>query len=221
MDYKKSSNGLILKEFGRNVQKMVEYACSVEDRQQRNKVTHEVVRIMICLNPQLKEQADYEKKVWDSVYEMSGYSLDVDAPFPKPEIPAVDLRRPKKIAYYTHKSRFRQYGSNVELMIRKAAQMENEAEKEAYISNIASIMKSSLKQNEGDKDFVLEKTVVEHLIILSKGILNIDSEKLRFAKMSAKGQLPPPLPSKNKNNNRFQNKNNNNNNRFPKKTKRF
>ena len=131
LEYNTSRNPLAIKEYGRNVQKMIEYAISIKDRKKRTETAKAIIRVMAEIHPDTKESQnqgnlqnqsmDYWRKLWDHLFIISDYRLDVDAPFPKP---APEERKLQKIQHQYGKSKitFRTYGRNMENIIKKVAQ---------------------------------------------------------------------------------------------------
>jgi hypothetical protein len=130
-EYNTSRNQLAIKEYGRNVQKMIEYAISIKDRQKRNETAKAIIRVMAEIHPDTKESnrniepqnqsVDYWRKLWDHLIIISNYRLDVDTPFPKP---TPEEKAIQKVQHHYGKSKitFRTYGRNMESIIKKAAQ---------------------------------------------------------------------------------------------------
>lgn len=203
MKYKIADTELKLKEYGRNVQSMVEYAKTVEDRDKRNRLAHEIVQIMSNLNPSVKELPDYKLKLWDHLFVISDFELDVDSPYPIPE-PEIVMGRPKeRMEYYEGRPRFRQYGWNVELMIQAAIEMEPGKDRDEYINQIANTMKLFLVSM--NRDSIPESAIAEHMNELSGGKLKVKGEDL-ILKQNFKQLFPPPKPV-NTNNKRSRSKN--------------
>jgi len=131
LEYNTSRNNLAIKEYGRNVQKMIEYAISIKDRNKRTETAKAIIRVMAEIHPDTKENSnhlaphnqskDYWRKLWDHLFIISNYRLDVDAPFPKP---APEEKTIYNTAHHYGKSKisFRTYGRNMEAIIRKVAQ---------------------------------------------------------------------------------------------------
>ena len=84
MEYNTTRNKLIISEYGRNVQKMVDHLLTIEDRETRSKFAAGIVSLMSTLNPSLKAVEDYEHKLWDHLHQIAEFKLDVDSPYPKP-----------------------------------------------------------------------------------------------------------------------------------------
>jgi len=129
LEYNTSRNRLEIKEYGRNVQKMIEYAISIKDREKRTETAKAIIRVMAEIHPDTKEDTadlhnksmDYWRKLWDHLYIISNFRLDVDAPFPKPE-PEERIVKKTPHQYGKTKIAFRTYGRNMETIIRKVAQ---------------------------------------------------------------------------------------------------
>src|SRR5262249_17838368 len=134
LEYNTERHKLILSEYGRNIQKMVEYASKETDQLKRTKIANELIQLMGQLNPHLRDVVDYKHKLWDHLFIMSDFNLDVESPYIKPTRETVKLK-PEQMAYPQHRIKFRFYGSNVEAMIRKVAELEEGPFKTAYINS--------------------------------------------------------------------------------------
>src|SRR4028119_1691948 len=99
--YNTQQNDLILKEYGRNVQKLVDHIITIEDRDKRNKYAQILVELMRQIHPNMRDNQDYSNKLWDDLYILSGFNLEVDAPYPMPEKDLLG-KKPKRVAYNTH-----------------------------------------------------------------------------------------------------------------------
>lgn len=199
MEYSISEKPLKLREFGRNIQSMVDYAKTLEDKELRTRVAHEIIRIMGNLNPSLRENPDYKQKLWDAIHTIGDYSLDIDSPYPVPLSP--EEEEPKeRMQYFRLKPRYRQYGVNVQLMIEKALEMEDGELKSAYLNLIANTMKQFLRNM--DRETTPEGVIAEHMRDLSKGRLKVSGEDLTINKA-------PANYHNNKNNSGGRSKNNN------------
>ena len=184
MKYKVSDTPLRLKEYGRNIQSMVEFAKTVEDRGKRTRLAHEIVTIMSNLHPHLKELPDYKQKLWDHLFVISEFNLDVDSPYPipNPEDLVSTQRATERMDYYSGIPRFRQYGYNVELMISIAAGMEEGPKKRDFINVIANTMKQFLRNI--DRETTPENVIAEHIRDLSKGAIQVEGKDLHIIKLA-------------------------------------
>jgi hypothetical protein len=191
MKYKISDEPMKLREFGRNVQMMLNYCKKLEDRDERNALARSIVRIMANINPIVQQEADYEQKLWDHLMHLANYELDVDFPaeFTRAVETPRNIRPTRRMEYGTGRARFHQYGRNVELMSEVAVKMEDEEEKLALVALILNIMKMQIKGAE--KDTNAELIVCEHLKMMTRGKLEFQPEDVRFHKYSR--EMAPPL----------------------------
>ncbi len=189
MKYYISDTPLKLREFGRNVQSMIEYAKTIEDKEKRTKIAHQIIRIMIDLNPSLKENADYEQKLWDALHVMADFELDVEAPFEVPDPEIVNKHKSEHMGYYRQRPRYRQYGKSVELMIQKAMTFEEGPKRTAYINMIASTMKQFLRN--ANKENTPDEVIAEHIRELSSNEINVKAEDLVFHRIIGGGGSQP------------------------------
>lgn len=187
--YKISSDPLDLREYGRNVQMMVKYAKALEDRNERNVLSHEIVRIMSGMNESLKDSPDQVQKVWDHFYHLADYDIDIDSEYPIPEAQSIFTRPESRMPYNNKRSRFRQYGRNVELMADQALAMTDMDRRLALVTMILNIMKMHLKGQE--KDSNAEIIVCDHLRVMTKNGLDYHPDQIGFHKFN---QFAPPPP---------------------------
>jgi hypothetical protein len=130
-----------MKEYGTNVQKLVDYILKIQDREKRTKYAYLLVELMRQVHPNMRDNQDYSNKLWDDLYIMSKFKLDVDSPFPPPSPDAVG-KLPKRVPYNGHELKFRYYGRNVELLINRAVSEQDTGEKKILVSHIARLMKT-------------------------------------------------------------------------------
>lgn len=185
MEYNSGRNRLIIPEYGRNIQKLIEYAITLEDREERNKIAQAIVTVMGQLNPHLRDITDFKHKLWDHLFIISDFKLDVDSPYDRPTALTYKVK-PKGIAYPTSDIRFRHYGRIIEQMIKEIKDLEETPEKEQMVVNIANFMK--MLYVNWNKDSVSDEVIFEHLKILSKGSLTVKPE--------TRLEQPTDLPSK-------------------------
>ncbi|MFM2206214.1 MAG: hypothetical protein RL213_189 [Bacteroidota bacterium] len=170
VEYNTRREHLIISEYGRNVQKMVEHAVTVEDREKRNQLAQTIVNVMGYLNPQLRETVDYKHKLWDHLIIISDFKLDVDSPYPVPTRENARLK-PARIAYPSGEVEYKFYGKTMEDMIRRISSMEEGPRKEQFARNLANYMKMSYLT--WNKDSVEDTTILSHLEELSGGQLRL------------------------------------------------
>lgn len=173
MEYNSQREHLVIPEYGRNVQRMVKYALTIEDRQKRTETAKYIINVMASMNQQNRDTHDFWRTLWDHLYIISGFQLDIDSPFPKPEKEKLE-RKPDKINYGNKDFKFRHYGKNIEAIIKKASEFEDGPEKEALIHTIANHLKKSYLN--WNRESVDDEVIAKHLEILSDGKLTLSTE---------------------------------------------
>ena len=176
MEYNTSRPALILKEYGRNVQKLIAFLDTIEDKSIRTEYASTLVDMMKQVTPSHKDnQSDNAQKLWDDLYIMSDYTASLEGPFPMPER-EVQEKKPEKVDYQNNRIKLKHYGRNIELLIEKAVEKEDEKEREDAIIYIGRLMKSFYST--WNKDFVEDKLLVKQIESMSGGKLIIDLEKV-------------------------------------------
>ncbi|MBE9480344.1 MAG: DUF4290 domain-containing protein [Bacteroidetes bacterium] len=173
MEYNTARNKLVISEYGRNIQKMIEYTTTIEDSEKRNKSANFIINIMAQMNPRIRESGDYKHKLWDHMFMISDFKLDVDSPYPKPS-KNILYSKPEKIPYQDNHIKFRHYGKNIEKIINKAIEYEDGPEKDALIKTIANHLKKSYLN--WNRDSVNDELILDHLASLSKDNLKLNKE---------------------------------------------
>jgi len=178
MEYNTDRPRLIIPEYGRNVQKMIDYCMSLEDRDVRNEQAQSIIEVMGNLNPHLRDVPDFKHKLWDQMFIMSDFKLDVDSPYPIPSKETF-MERPEMIAYPEKSKKYRFYGNNLKLMIAEAIKREDNEEKEALIKVLANHMKKSYLN--WNRDVVDDKTIFNHLYELSDSKIDLRDSNIRLS----------------------------------------
>lgn len=181
-DYNSTRGKLILSEYGRNVQNMVAYICTLPTKEERNRYAQVVIDLMGFLNPHLRDVADFKHKLWDHLHIISDFKIDVDSPYPVP-VPGAIRSKPEILAYPQHRIRYKHYGKTVEKMIAKALELEDEAQKEQMSQSIANFMKMAYVT--WNKDSVADDKILDDLKEFSNGELTLD-ESVNLAKVDVK-----------------------------------
>lgn len=186
-DYNTSRPKLVLPEYGRNIQKMVEYVKSLDNKEDRNRSAQAIINVMGNMNPHLRDVADFTHKLWDHLAIMSNFELDIDSPYEKPTKEKFE-RKPRPVPYNNYTIRFKHYGKSIELFIEKAINMDEGPEKDALIHMIANHMKKSYLT--WNRENVTDQQIFEDLETLSRGRLKVKEDiKLTESKdILAKGQ---------------------------------
>jgi len=169
-DYNTNRTSMIIPEYGRNIQKIVEHAITIKDKEERNKIANAIISVMGQLNPHLRDIADFKHKLWDHLFIISNFKLDVDSPYPLPD-KEVLFEKPESMAYPKTENRFKHYGKSVKNLIDSAMNIEDEAEKNALTGVILNLMKKTYLTF--NQDTVDDNQILDDLKLISKGKLNV------------------------------------------------
>jgi hypothetical protein len=202
MEYNSLRPKMIIPEYGRNIQKMVEHALTISDREERNKIANAIIGVMGQLNPQLRDISDFKHKLWDHLFIISNFKLDVDSPYPKPE-PSILTEKPDKVEYPSNKIKIKHYGKTIEEIIAKAKEYEEGDEKKALIASLANLMKRTYLT--WNKDSVDDDVIRKDLERLSGGALQLPAD-FQFENTSEILSRATPQRRRKKNNGRSNNK---------------
>jgi len=173
MEYNSQREHLPIPEYGRNLQKMVDFTRTVEDRDKRTQIAFIIVDIMAQMHTASKETQDFRHKLWDHLHIMADFQLEVDSPFPEPDSEVL-AQRPKKLGYPKGGIRFHHYGRNIQMIIQKALEYEDGPEKEALVKTIANHLKKSYLI--WNRDSVDDVVITQHLAELSKNGLQLSAD---------------------------------------------
>ena len=172
LEYNAERPHLIIPEYGRHLQKLIEQASALTDRAERNKAARYIISVMGSLNPHLRDVPDFQHKLWDQLFIMSDFTIDVDSPYPLPNREILE-QKPDRLEYPQNFPRYRFYGNNIKYMIDVANKWEDGPLKEALIIVIANHMKKSYLS--WNKDTVKDDVIFEHMYELSGGKINLTS----------------------------------------------
>ena len=173
-------------EYGRNVQKMVDHIKTIKDRDERNRAAKTIISIMGNLNPHLRDIVDFKHKLWDHLAIIAEFDLDIDSPYPVPEITKL-REKPKEIPYMQGEIRFLHYGRIIQLMINAATELEEGEEKEYLTTLIVNQMKKSYIT--WNRSQVADEVIINDMRVLSKGKLKM-TEGVRI--LEVRELLPQP-----------------------------
>ena len=185
MEYNTEREQLIIPEYGRHVQKMINHATTITDKPEQQKCVDAIIAFMGQMNPHLRDVKEFTHKLWDHLHIMSDFKLDIESPYPKPETVKLE-ERPEKMAYPGNKIKFSYYGNTIQNMIATAIKMEGD-EKEIMTGMIANQMKKSyILFNESSVDNNMIKL---HLKQMSNNQLSLanDFEFIRSASVRQGG----------------------------------
>ena len=177
LQYNTQLKKLLLPEYGRNVQQMVDHCLTIKDRAERTRCANTIINIMGNLFPHLRDVDDFKHKLWDHLAIMSDFKLDIDYPY---EIIRKEnlYTRPEKIPYRLTPIRYRHYGKSLEEMIKKAADMPDGEEKCYLISLLANHMKKSFLT--WNKEVVDDEKIFKDLKEYSRGRISLDQENIKL-----------------------------------------
>lgn len=186
-------------EYGRNIQKLIKYAITIENVEQRTHFTKAIVHLMGQMHPHLRNIEEFQSKLWAQLYVISEFKLDVDVPFEHPTEEQLN-EKPDSVPYPQTRIRFRHYGKNVERLIQKAIKMEDGSKKDVFIKVIANYMK--MVYNNWNRENVSDELIKADLVLLSEGQLEL-GEDVSLDSSSSQQQQPQQQ-------NNYSNNNNNN-----------
>ena len=213
LEYNTVREDLIIPEYGRHIQKMINYASTRETKEERNKLANAIISVMGNLQPHLRDVADFQHKLWDQLFIMSDFKLDADSPFEKPSKEILNAK-PEPLSYPQNFPKYRFYGNNIKIMIDEAVKWDSGEMKDALVLTIANHMKKCFLN--WNKDTVEDDVIFNHLNELSEGKINYSSndkplsESQNLIKLTNKKFAKSPANKNNKKHYRNFKKRNNN-----------
>ncbi|QTD37854.1 DUF4290 domain-containing protein [Polaribacter batillariae] len=205
LEYNSERPLMIIPEYGRHIQKMVDHCVALEDEEERNKMAKAIVDVMGNLQPHLRDVPDFKHKLWDQLYIMSDFKLDAKSPYPIPSREELQ-EKPERLPYPKYASKYRYYGNNIQTMIDVALSWEEGEKKEALVYTIANHMKKCYLN--WNKDTVDDAIIFNHLYDLSDGKLDLRNSE---EELSETKNLLKKRNSQGQNNSKNHKKQNNNN----------
>ena len=194
-EYNTSREGIILKEYGRNVQKLVNYIRTIPDKDKRTQMATTLIELIKQLAPVAKEAQENPQRMWDDLYIMADFNLDVNNPFSTPDR-TILFKKPRKVEYPKNDVRYRHYGKNIEKLVLEATKKEDPKEREEAAIYIGKLMKTFY--GAWNKETLDDSVIVKDIQILSKGKLTLSLDKVReenlfeklYREQRAKNQRP-------------------------------
>ena len=174
LEYNTVREDLIIPEYGRHIQKMINYASKRETKEERNKLANAIISVMGNLQPHLRDVADFQHKLWDQLFIMSDFKLDADSPFEKPSKEILNAK-PEPLSYPQNFPKYRFYGNNIKIMIDEAVKWDSGEMKDALLLTIANHMKKCFLN--WNKDSVKDQVIFDHLYELSDTKIDIRDSK--------------------------------------------
>lgn len=162
IDYNSQRSDLIIPEYGRNIQRMIEFAVTIKSKELRNQVAQAIINVMGQLFPHLRDVEDYKHKLWDHIFIMSDFKLDVDSPYPKPE-PQQFKEKPEPINYPKGRIKYGHYGSIIGEVLKNAANFPEGPDRDRLVVDMGNMLKRMylLGSQSNANDEVIIKQVIE------------------------------------------------------------
>lgn len=208
IQYNSDKDRLVLPEYGRNIHLMIEFAKTVPDYEKRSAYVHAIIELMYQMSPQNKNVDNFRDRLWNHLYEIAGYDIDITPPNGIIPVPEPDRKIPHNIPYPKSDSKLRHYGHNVKKLIAKALEMEDENKKEGLVNCIGSYMKLAFR-TWNREHYVTDEVIKSDIVTLSDGQLSLEEDAV-FENI--KPGISNAARRNNPNNNRRRPGNNNNRN---------
>jgi len=182
-----------LKEYGRNVQKLVDYIRTVPDKDKRTALATTLIDLIRQLNPAVKDQPENPQRMWDDMYIIANFDLDVNAPYPVPTAEILN-KKPMKMLYPQSDVRFKHYGKNIEKLVKEALKKNTPEEKEEAVIYLGKLMKTFY--GAWNKEILDDSVILKDIKNMSEGKLSMDLDKVRednlFEKLYRDKKKPRP-----------------------------
>lgn len=175
-EYNSQRPHIILKEYGRNVQKLIEYIRSIDDKDKRTELAYTLIELIKQLTPSIKEQGEDPQRLWDDLYIIADFNLDVNSPFPVPEREIL-FKKPMRMRYPQSDVRFKHYGKNIEKLVKEALKKEDPQEREDAIIYLGKLMKTFYSN--WNKEALDDSVILKDIQAMSGGALNMTIDKVR------------------------------------------
>lgn len=173
MDYNSNQKKLVLPEYGRNIQNMVDYVVTIEDREERQRAAQTIIDVMGNLYPYLRDVEDFRHKLWDHLCIMADFKLDIDYPYALPDMEVLRAK-PNNIPYNSGTIKYKHYGIVVQKMIKRTAEFEEGPDKDLLVQMIADHMKKCYLT--WNKETVDDERVMADFQELSKGRIDVPED---------------------------------------------
>lgn len=175
-EYNSQRPGIILKEYGRNVQKLIEYIRNNPDKEKRTDLAYTLIELIKQLTPTIKEQGDDPQRLWDDLYIIADFDLDVNNPYPVPEREIL-FKKPMRMEYPQNAVRFKHYGLNIEKLVKEALKKEDPQERQDAIIYLGKLMKTFY--GNWNKETLDDSVILKDIQAMSGGALNMTIDKVR------------------------------------------
>jgi hypothetical protein len=176
LEYNTQRDGIILKEYGRNVQKLIAYLRTIPDKEKRTELAYTLLELIKQLAPVAKEAFENPQRMWDDLYIIADFNLDVNSPFPCPD-PATVFKKPMRMAYPQSDVRYKHYGKNIEHLVKEAMKKETPEDRKDAAIYLGKLMKTFY--GNWNKETLDDSVIVRDLKNMSGGKLAVDIDKVR------------------------------------------
>ncbi len=175
-EYNTERPHLILKEYGRNVQKLVEYIRTISDKDKRTELAYTLIELIKQLTPTIGDQPENPQRVWDDLYIIADFNLDINSPYP---VPAREIlyKKPDKVEYPQSQVRFKHYGKNIEKLVIEALKKDDPQERQDAIIYLGKLMKTFY--GNWNKETLDDSVILRDILAMSGGALDMTIEKVR------------------------------------------
>lgn len=187
-NYNNTRRKLYLPEYGRHIHEMVDHLMTITDREQRNRQARAVIAVMGNLQPLLRDTADFTHKLWDHLFIMSDFQLDVDSPYPRPTREELQMT-PNRLHYSQERIAFKHYGKYVSHMLSELRTETNREAQGAAVEQIARYMRA--KSFEYNQEHPNNETIIKDIKIMSKGDIEVDETAINNLRNDYKQHLSP------------------------------
>jgi|SRR5690606_14992864 len=175
-EYNTQRPSIILKEYGRNVQKLVEYIRNEPSKAKRTEMAYTLIELIKQLTPSLKEQPENPQRLWDDLYIIADFNLDIDCPYPVPERDIL-FKKPERMGYPQSPIQFKHYGKNIEKLVKEALKIEDAQEREDAIIYLGKLMKTFYSN--WNKETLDDSVILKDIQRMSGGALSMNIDKVR------------------------------------------
>ncbi len=175
-EYNTERESVLLKEYGRIMQKMAKHILTIEDHHKRTQAAHSIIGLIKMLIPTIKDTAENNQRLWDHLYALTNMQLDVDCPYEVQEV-RMEERKPQRLDPTKKQLKFRHYGRNLDILIEHACEQTDRMEQLSIVSYIGRLMKTYYAS--WSRDGVDDETIIEHILEMSNGTIQIDMETVK------------------------------------------
>ncbi len=200
LEYNSLRENLIIPEYGRNVQKLVLHAKTIEDDAERQLYIERIVELIYQMNPQSKNVLEYRQRIWAHIFRIADFDLKVTPPEGVDINAETALQKPQRVKYPENNRTQRHYGANVKKLLAKAVAMEDGAKKDAFVTLIASFMKIAYK-NWNREHYVNDEVIKSDIGVMTDGAIQLgeDFELITMHSSAARRTGPKRSSSRGRN----------------------